>query len=205
MISETRLIFYFFIAAAHDNFTLNSWRASFIDILDVFQVYCLNTPAGSEIGFLDSTPGFKVLFSSSVVPYSLWPHGLAAHQASLSLTISRSLLKLMSIESVMPSNRLILCRLLLLLRSIFPTSGYFQMSQFFESDGQSIGVSASASVLQMNIQDWFPLGLTGFISLQSKGLSRVFSSTTVQKHQFFCTQISLWSKSHIHTLILEKP
>ena len=73
----------------------------------------------------------------------------------------------------------------------FPESGSFQMSQFFTSGGQSIGVSASASVLPMNIQDWSLLGLTGCISLQSKGLSRVFSNTTVQKHQFFCAQLSL--------------
>ena len=73
----------------------------------------------------------------------------------------------------------------------FPASGSFQMSQFFASGGQSIGVSASASVLPMNIQDWFPLGWTGWIYLQSKGLSRVFSNTTVQKHQFFGTQLSL--------------
>ena len=76
-------------------------------------------------------------------------------------------------------------------------SGSFQMSQFFSSGGQSIGVSASASVLPMNIQDWFPLGLTGWISLLSKGLSKVFSNTTVQKHQFFGTQLSLQSNSHI--------
>ena len=87
----------------------------------------------------------------------------------------------------------------------FPASGSFQMSQFFASGGQSIGVSASASVLPMNIQDWFPLGWTGWISLQSKGLSRVFSNTTVQKHQFFSTQPSLWSNSHIYTWLLEKP
>ena len=74
----------------------------------------------------------------------------------------------------------------------------FPMSQFFASGGQSIGVSASASVLPMNIQDWFPLGLTGWISWQSKGLSRVFSNTTVQKHQFFSANPSLWSNSHIH-------
>ena len=72
----------------------------------------------------------------------------------------------------------------------FPASGSFQMSQVFASGGQSIGVSASASVLPMNIQDWFPLGWTGWISLQSKGLSRVFSNTTVQKHQFFSPQLS---------------
>ena len=84
----------------------------------------------------------------------------------------------------------------------FPASGSFLMSQVFASGGQSIG--ASASVLPMNIQDWFPLGLTGWISLQSKGLSRVFSNTVVQKHQFFGTQPSLWSNSHIHTWLLEK-
>ena len=87
----------------------------------------------------------------------------------------------------------------------FPASGSFPMSQFFTSGGQSIGVSASASVLPMNIQDWFPLGWTGLISLQSKGLSRVFSNTTVQKHQFFSVQLSSQSNSHIHTWPLEKP
>ena len=96
----------------------------------------------------------------------------AAHQASLSVTNSRSLLKLMSIELVMPSNHLILCCPLLLPPSIFPSSGSFPVSQFFASSGQSIGVSTSASVLPVNIQDWFPLGWTGWISLQSKGLSR---------------------------------
>ena len=87
----------------------------------------------------------------------------------------------------------------------FPASGSFLSSQFFASGGQSIEVSASASasVLPMNVKDWFPLGLTDWISLQSKGLSRVFSSTTVQKHQFFGAQPSLWSNSHIHTWLLE--
>ena len=87
----------------------------------------------------------------------------------------------------------------------FPESGSFPMSQFFISGGQSIGASASASVLPMNIRSWFPLGLTVWISLQSKGLSRVFSNMTVQKHQFFSIQLSLWSNSHIHTWLLEKP
>ena len=105
-----------------------------------------------------------------------------AHQASLSFTISQSLLKLMSIESMMPSNHLILCYPLLLLPSIFPTSGSFSVSWLFTSGGQSIGASALASVLPINIQGWLPLGLTGLISLQSKGLSRVFSNTTVHKH-----------------------
>ena len=113
----------------------------------------------------------------------------AAHQASLFFTISCNLLKLMSIESVMPSNHLILCRPFSSCPQSFPASGSFPMSQFFASGDQSIGVSASASVLPMNIQDWFPLGWTGLISLQSKGLSRVFSNTTVEKHQFFSTQL----------------
>ena len=116
-----------------------------------------------------------------------------------SITQSGSLLKLMSIEPVMPSNHHILCCPLLLLPSIFPSIRAFPMSQFFESGGQSIGASTSASVLLMNIQDWFPLGLTDCISLQSKGLSRVFFNTTVQKHQFFSTQLYLWSNSHIST------
>ena len=85
----------------------------------------------------------------------------------------------------------------------FPASGSFQMSQLFASGGQSIGVSASPSVLPMNIQDWFPLELTGWIPLLSKGLSRIFSNTTVWKHQFFSTQLSLWSNSHTHTWLLE--
>ena len=84
-------------------------------------------------------------------------------------------------------------------------TGSFQKSQLFTSRGWSIGVSASAYVLPMNVQDWFPLGWTGFISLQSKGLSRVFSNTTVQKHQLFSAQLSLWSNSHIYTQLLEKP
>ena len=87
----------------------------------------------------------------------------------------------------------------------FPASGSLPMSQFFASGGQRTGVSASASVLPLNTEDWFPLGWTGWISLQSKGLSRVFSNITVQKHQFFSAQFSLWSYSYIHTWTLEKP
>ena len=132
-----------------------------------------------------------LLFSRSVVSDSASPW-TAACQASLS-SISWSLLKHRSIESVIPSNHLILCCPLLLLPSIFP------MSQLFASGGQSIRVSALASVLPVNIQGWFSLRLTGWISLQSKGLSRVFSSTTVQKHQFFGAQPSLRSNSHIRT------
>ena len=87
----------------------------------------------------------------------------------------------------------------------FPASGPFLKSWLCTSGGQSIGASASASVLPMNIQDWFLLGLTGLVSLHSKGLSRIFSNTTVQKHQLFGAQPSLWSNSHIHTWLLEKP
>ena len=128
----------------------------------------------------------------------------AACQASLSFTISLSLLKLMSIESVMPSNHLILCRPLLLLSSVFPSIRVCLMSCLFPLGGQGIGASASVPVLPMNIQGWFPLGLTGLICLQSKGLSRVFFSTTVWKHQYFRAQPSWWSNSHIHAWLLEK-
>ena len=121
----------------------------------------------------------------------------AAHQATLSITVSQSLLKLMSIALVLPSNHLILCSPLLLLPSIFPSIRVFSIYKLFTSGGQSIGASPSESVLPMNIQDWFPLGLTGLISFHSKGLSRVFSNTTVQKHQFFGAQLSSQSNSHI--------
>ena len=133
---------------------------------------------------------------------TLWT---AACQASLSITNSRGPPKTMSIESVIPSNHLILCHPLLLLPSIFPIIRVFQMSQLLASGGQSIRVSASPSFLPMNTQDWSPLGWTGWISLQSKGLSRVFSNTTVQKHQFFGAQPSSQSNSHIHTWPQEKP
>ena len=129
----------------------------------------------------------------------------AARQASLSITSSWSLLKPMSIELVMPSNHLILCCPFPLLPSIFSALGSFPMNQFFASGGQSIGVSASASVFQWIFRTWCPLGWPGWISLQSKGLSRVFFNTTVQKHQFFGTQLSSQSNSHIHTWPLEKP
>ena len=126
-----------------------------------------------------------------------------ALQASLSFTILWSLLKLMFTESVMPSNHLILCHPFSSCLIPFPASGSSLMSWLFASGDQSIG--ASASVLPMNNQGWFPLGLTGLICLLFKGLSRVFSNTTVQKHQFFRAQLFLWSNFHIHTGLLEKP
>ena len=128
-----------------------------------------------------------------------------ARQASLSFTISQSLIKLMSIESVMPSNHLILCCPFSFCLQSFLASGSFPVSQIFISGNQSIGASTSASVLPMNIQGWSPSELTGLISLQSKGLSTAFSNTTVQKRQFFGAQLSSHSNSHIHAWPQEKP
>ena len=121
----------------------------------------------------------------SVTPWT------AACQSSLSITNSRSSPKLMSIESVVLSNHLILCHALLLPPSIFPRIRIFSNESVLCIRWPKYWVSASTSVLPMTIQDWFPLGWTGWISLESKGLSRVFSNTTVQKHQFFGTQLSL--------------
>ena len=147
----------------------------------------------------------SVQFSCSVVSNSLWSHGLqharppcpsptpGVYRNSCPLswwcrpTISSSVVPFSShLQS-------------------FPASGSFPMSQFFVSGSQSTGGSASTSVLLMNTQDWSPLEWTGWISLQSKRLSRVFSNATVQKYQFFGTKLSLWSNSHIHTWLLEKP
>ena len=156
---------------------------------------------------LDSFLQFSsVQFSHSVMSNSLWPHGPqhtrppcpSPAPGAYSNSCPPSLWCHPTISSsVIPFS---FC-----LQS-FPASGSFQMSQFFiASSDQSIGVSASASVLPMNIHDWFPLGWMGWISLQSKGLSRVFSNTTVQKHQFFGVQLSLQPNSHSYTWPLEKP
>ena len=127
----------------------------------------------------------------------------SACQAFLSFIVSRSLLKLMSIDSVMPSNHLILCCPLLLLPLVFPSIRVFSNELALCIRWQSIGASASA--LPMNIQGWFSLGngLTGLISLLSKGLSRIFPRTTIWKHQFFSAQSSLRANSHIHTWPLD--
>ena len=126
-----------------------------------------------------------------------------ARQASLSITNSRSLLKLMSIESVIPSNNLILWCPFPSCPQSFPESGSFPMSWLFISGGQTIGASASVSIFPMNIQGWFPLGLTGLIFCCPKD-SWVFLSTTIQKYQFFGAQLSLWSNSHLYTWLLKK-
>ena len=128
----------------------------------------------------------------------LQPHGLQ-HTRLLCPPLSPKVcLTFMSIESVMlPS--------FLFAFNLFQHWGLFSISQLFSSGGQSTGASASASVIPMSIQDWFPLGWTDLISLQSKGLSRVFISTAIQKHQFFVAWPSLWSNSHICGWLLEKP
>ena len=147
-------------------------------------------------------------FSSVQLLHCVWLFAIpwiTARQASLSIINSQSSPKPMSIESMMPSNHLILCCPLLLLPPIPPSIRYFSNESILCMRCQSSGVSALASVLPVNTQDWSPLGWTDWISLQSKGLSRVFSNTTVQKHQFFGAQLSSQSNSHIHTWPLEKP
>ena len=167
-----------------------------------FPVFC-----GIPTGFLSACMcyGLSVQFSHTVVSDSLRPHGLKHARppcpspppgvCSNSYPLSRWCHPTTSSSVILCSSSLQFC----------PALGSFQMNQSFASGGQSIGASASASVLPMNIKDWFPLGLTDLIFLQSKGLSRVFSNTTVQKHQFFGTQFSLWPNSHIHKWLLEKP
>ena len=154
---------------------------------------------------LQSFTVVSVQFSHSVMSDFLWPHELQHTRPpcpspipgvySNSCPLSRWCHPTIS-SSVVPFSSCL---------QSFPASGSFQMSQLFASGGQSIGVSVSTSVLTMNTQDWSPLGWTGWISLQSNGLSRVFSNTTVQKHQFFSAQLSSQSNSHIHTWTLEKP
>ena len=147
----------------------------------------------------------SVKFSHSVMSDSLGPHGLQHARPSCPSPTPRAYSNSNPLSwwshptissSVVPFSSCL---------QSFPASGSLPMSQFFASGGKIIGPSASASALPMNIQDWSPLGWTGWISLQSKGLSRVFSNTTVQKHQFFGAQPSSQSNSHIYTWLLEKP
>ena len=139
-------------------------------------------------------------FSCSVLSDSLQPHGLQyARLSSPSPTPETCSNSFHWVgDAIQPSHPVVPFSHL----QSFPASGSFTMSQFFTLGGQSVWASSSASVLPVNIQDWFPLGLTGSISFQSKELSGVFSKTTVQKHQFFGAQPSLWSDSHIHTWLL---
>ena len=154
---------------------------------------------------LGSVATFFLLFSCSVVSDFLWPYGLqharipcpspSPRACSNSCPLSRWCHPTI-LSSVIPFSSGL---------QSFPASGSFPMSQFFTSGGQSIEASASALVLPMNIRNWFPLGLTGLISLLSKGFSRVFSNTTVQKHPFVGAQLSLESNSSIYTWPLKKP
>ena len=150
-----------------------------------------------------SDNSFMVQFSS-VTQSCLWPHGLQHAWLPYPSPTPRACSK--SCPSSLWCHPTISSSVIPFSSSLqfFSASGSFQMSQFFTSGGQSIRVSDSASVLQMNIQDWFPLGWAGWNSLLSKGLSRVFSKTTVQKHQFLRAQLSLYSNSHSHTWLLEK-
>ena len=173
-----------------------------------WQRWPVPTPAASESGALlpergdveketlwHSHPSPRVVALQSLSCVQLCDSMDCSTQVSLSFTIPQSLFELLSITSMMPSHHLILCCRLFLVPSIFPSIRVFSNEKAtFTSGGQSIG--ASASVLPMNVQDWFPLGLIGFISLQSKGLLRILSNTTIQKHQFFGVQPSLWSNSY---------
>ena len=156
---------------------------------------------------------FLIQFCSSVARSCLtpWARGLQharLHCPSLSRGVCSDLCPLSQCCHLISSSSVAPLSSVALFSSCpqsFPVLGCFPMSLLFAWSGQNMGVSALASVLPKNTQDWFPLGWTSLISLQSKGLSRVFSNTTVQKHEFFSKQLSLWSNSHIHTWLLEKP
>ena len=149
---------------------------------------------------LPYSKGRSVQFGHSVVSDSLWPHARPPCPSPTPRAYTNSSLLSWWCQSTSSFSVFFSSRL-----QSSPASQSFQMSHFFTSGGQTIGVSTSASVLPMNTQDFSPLRWTGWISLQSKGPSRVFSHTTVQKHQFFGSQLSLWSNSHIHMWLLEKP
>ena len=184
-----------------------SWINVFFFCLFVLLLYALET-IFRDIKWLTLKIFFVPVqfsqFSHSVMSDSLWPHGLQHARLPCPSTTPRTC------SNSCPLSRWCFPTILSSVVSFsclqsFSASRSFPVSQFFTSGGQSIGVSATASVLPMNSQDWFPSGWTGWISLKSKGLSKVFSNTTVQKHQFFSTQLSLKSNSHIHTWLLEKP
>ena len=198
------LIIYSHLFHEHDlSLHLFCSLTSFITILCLPHIHFIFILLDSPKHF--TFQGQSVQFSHSVMSDSLWPHesqharppcpsptpGVHSNSCPLSQwchpTISSSVVPFSSCPQSLPA------------------SGSSPMSQLFTWGGQSIGVSASTSVLPMNTQDWSPLGWTGWLSLQSKGLSSIFSNTTLQKHQFFCAQLSSPSNSHIHTWPLEKP
>ena len=187
-----------------NNFDKWGSRQKVLILLTIFLCLFFYPPFDGHLRFLASL----LISVQSVQPLSrVWlfaTQWIAACQASLSITNTQSSLKLLSIDSGMPSSHLILCHPLLLLPQSLVHQSLFQWVNS-TWDGQSTGVSALASFLPKNTQDWSPLEWTGWICMQSKGLSRVFSNTTVQKHQFFSTQLSSQSNSHIYTWLLEKP
>ena len=181
------------------------WLLSFILIMWCIKLIDLQTLKHLCISGINPTWSYSIVVQSLSHVWLFATPWTAACQASWSFTISRSLLKLMSIEVGRTSNYPVLCCPLLLLPSIFPSIRVFSnelalLIRWPKYCSLSFSISPS-----MNVQDWFPLGLTGLISLQYKGLWRVYSNTTVQKHQFFGAQPSLWFNSHIHTWLLEKP
>ena len=177
-------------AGTHESYQISSWSSFWL------LPYMANLLSKSSIN--------SVQFSHSVMFDSLWPHGLQHARLHCPLPTPRACSNsCLSSQWCHPTISSSVVPFSSCLQSV-PASGSFPMSQLFASGGQSIGVSASTSVLPMNFQDGFPLGWTGWISLQSKGLSRVFSNTTVQKHQFFHTQLSLYSNTQMHTWLLEK-
>ena len=174
--------------------TISILPTYFVVVSSLYHYLWKTFSASLQVVLINSCSVNSIQFSCSVMSSSLWPMDCSTP----SFPILHQLLELAQThvhwvgDAIQPSVVLFSS----CLRS-FPASESFPMSQFFASGGQSIGDSDSASVLPMNIQDWFPLGLTGLITLQSKGLWRVFSNTTVQKHQFFRAQLSLLSNSHI--------
>ena len=163
---------------------------------------CTHDTAGVVAVVQDRSVQFSSVQSLSWVPFFATPW-TAAHQASCPSPSPRACSN--SCPLSQGCHPTISSPVVPFCLQSFPPSRSFSVSWFFESGGQSTGVSASASVLPVSIQDWFPLRLTGLTSLLSKGLSWVFSNTIVQKHQFYGTQPSLWSNSHIHTWLLQKP
>ena len=186
--------------------SLSRWNTFFkIITATILQLLVLHYISGYFLPLNLSMWFSSVQFSGSIMSNSLWPLGLQhARHPCPSPTPGAYSNSCPSSQWCHPTISSSVISFSSPLQS-FPASGSFPRSQFFASGGQRIGVSASASLLPINIQDWFPLECTGWISLQSKGQSRVFSNTTVQKHQFFDAQVSLLSNSHIHTRLLEKP
>ena len=209
-ISQARILEWVAISFPRGSFWPRNWTQ--VSCIDRWILYCWATKEAnrneSSTGPNSASLLLRISVSSvqslSRVRLFETPR-ITAHQASLSITNSRSSLKLTSIELVMPSSHLILCRPLLLLPPIPRSIRVFSNESTLHMRWPKYWSFSLAWVLPKNTQDWSPSEWTSWISLQSKRLSRVFSNTTVQKHQFFGTQLSSQSNSHIHTWLLEKP